>query len=163
MSTFILAAQKSPYLIIGLIGAVLVFLFHKLDVLVRTVPDRELFLWQVISGVLLTATIVYQWYLLLARICGFKTQSHYQAHRWVGAISTALFALHAVSFGYAWTNALAIIFCLSAITGFLNKEIIGYKSKWAYHLWYWMHVTLSVNLLPLIAVHIWVALAFEGS
>lgn len=162
MTNVFLMAQKRPYVLPGLLGALTVLVFIQFNVLTNAVPENMLFVWQLLSGVFLTGFVVYQLSLLLVRVIGAKSQSHYRAHRWVGVISVVLFAFHAVRFGYAWTNLLAIFFCLSALTGLLNREVIGYKSKWAYKTWYCLHVAISVNLLPLIAVHVWVALSFEG-
>jgi len=163
MSQSLLAVgRRNPYLMLGVLGALMVLAFVQLDVLARTVPVGVLFIWQVCTGMLVTALVFYQMLLLVFRVCGIKTQAHYKAHRWVGASSITVFAFHAVGFGYAWTNMLAVCFALSAITGLLNREVINYKHKWIYIFWYWCHVTISINLIPLIIIHIWVALSFEG-
>lgn len=161
MTELILAVQRRPYVLFGILAVALIVVFLDTGILVRTVPEDGLFVWQVVSGFLLTTLLLYQWLLLLVRVFGGNVQTHYKAHRWVGVACTALFAFHALSFGHGWTNILAIVFCLSAVTGLLNREVITYRKPWLYKLWYWSHVTLTVNLFPLIAVHIWVALAYK--
>lgn len=158
--TFI--ARKRPYLLFGCSGIVLILVFLQMGVMVKTMPDHVQFIWQVVTGLLLTMLVFYQCVLLIMRILGRNAAAHYKAHRWVGVFSTVAFALHALSFGYGWTMMLVVIFILSAVTGMLNREIVNYLNPWKYKLWYWSHVTLSINLLPLIAVHIWVALFYEG-
>ncbi len=150
------------YFVCGFFGVVLIACFSGMELWFNLLPGESHFLWQVITGFLLAALLVYQWVLLYVRVFGGNVRRFYQAHRWVGVICTILFALHAFSFGYGWTNTLAIVFCLSAVTGLLNREIFSYRSVWMYKLWYWSHITLSINLIPLVAVHIWVALAYEG-
>lgn len=162
MTDIALIARKRPYLLIGCSGIVLIALFLQMGVMVKTMPVNVQFIWQVVTGLLLTMLVIYQCVLLIVRIVGANAKSHYKAHRWLGVFSTFVFALHALSFGYGWTMALVIVFILSAITGMLNREIVRYLKPWKYKLWYWSHVTLSINLLPLVAVHIWVALAYEG-
>ena len=120
-------------------------------------------LWQIATGVVLTTLLVYQWSLLAARLAKHApaSRTHYHWHRYIGVVMTMLFILHAVRFGYYWTSALAIVFLLNGLAGLLNKEVIRYKSRGAYLVWYGLHVGLSAILMPLTALHIWVALAFE--
>lgn len=164
MTELILIVRNRPYFFWGIVGGLMIMLFLWLSILAKSVPAHILFTWQVVTGLILTLAIAYQWVLLFVRMAHIQKSMmfHYKAHRWVGVTSTAFFALHAISFGYAWTNALAIVFCASAVTGLLNKEIIRYRREWVFNLWYWAHMTLSISLLPLIAIHIWVALAYEG-
>ena len=162
MTELVMIARQRPYVMFGVVGLALIFVVLASGVVVNTVPARDRFVWQVVTGLLLTSLVLYQWVLLFLRLSGKHVPSQYRAHRWVGVACTALFAFHALSFGYGWTKILVIVFILSAVTGLLNREVIAYRKPWAYKLWYWSHVTLSVNLAPLIAVHIWVALAYEG-
>ena len=155
-------ARRCPYVIVGFLGIIFIVMLLKSDFVVCTVPAGRLFTWQVLSGLLLTVLLLYQWLLLFARVYGKNARSYYKAHRWVGVSCTGVFAFHALSFGYSWTNTLAIVFCLSTATGLLNREIMNYRKPWIYKLWYLFHVTLTMSLAPLISVHIWVALAYEG-
>ena len=74
-----------------------------------------------------------------------------------------LFALHAVRFGYGWTHILSVVFLLCAASGLMNREVVRYRSQATYNFWFWCHIALASALLPLIAVHIWVALAYQGA
>ena len=84
-------------------------------------------------------------------------------HWWcsLGAATAALFAAHAVRFGYGWTSALSLSFLALAASGLMNREIMRYRATWAYNLWLFLHVALSAALVPLALVHVWVALAYE--
>jgi len=68
--------------------------------------------------------------------------------------------VYAARSGYTWMSAVTIIFFLIAITGILNKEILRFKTRNGYLIWLALHIGLSVSILPLILVHIWVALAY---
>jgi hypothetical protein len=119
--------------------------------------------WQVVTGGALLGAVAWQWMLLIARMTGpaETVLRHYARHRLVGAATAALFAAHAVRFGYGWTSALSLTFLLLAASGLLNREIMRYRAKWTYNLWLFLHVALSAALLPLALVHVWVALAYE--
>jgi len=121
------------------------------------------FLWQIFTGLILAGLLIYQWALLAARLVGTpqSARRHYHWHRYVGVVMTALFILHAVRFGHYWTSALAIVFLLNGFVGLLNKEAVAYKTRGLYLIWYGLHVSLSAVLMPLTAVHIWVALVYE--
>ncbi|MDA1286771.1 MAG: hypothetical protein O3A08_10170 [Proteobacteria bacterium] len=163
MSALIKSAARS-YAVWGVsllcLGLALLTIRHR--ELVESWPINW-FLWQVLTGLILMGLLIYQWALLTARLVGTSQSSrkHYNWHRYVGVGMTALFILHAVRFGYYWTSALAIIFLLNGFVGLLNKEVVTYKSRGLYLIWYGLHVSLSAVLMPLTALHIWVALVFE--
>ena len=121
------------------------------------------FAWQVLTGSALFGAVAWQWQLFLARLSGpaASVQRHYSLHRLVGAATAALFAAHAVRFGYGWTSALSLSFLALAASGLMNREIMRYRATWAYNLWLFLHVALSAALVPLALVHVWVALAYE--
>ncbi len=165
MNAIILKAKKQPYLILG--GFTVVLALLALFELIQGVlsPATPEFLWQWITGSLLVIALTYQWYLFYLRQTQ-RTQHarfHYLAHRWVGVTATGVFALHAISAGHMWTSALAIVFVLTAITGILNREIIPYPQRWMYLVWFWVHMTLSTVMIPLVLIHIWVALLYQGT
>ena len=43
----------------------------------------------------------------------------------------------------------------------LNREVLGYRSNLLYLIWLALHIGLSAAMVPLITVHIWVALAYQ--
>ena len=165
MNTIILKAKKLPYLVFALIAIILALaaLLEQLQGFLK--PNIPKFLWQVVTGAGLITAVSYQWYLLYLRQIQQTKQMrfHYLSHRWVGVSATVLFATHAISAGHMWTTALAVVFILVAITGILNREIIPYPKQWMYLAWFWVHITLSFIMLPLIVVNIWVALLYQGS
>ncbi|KAB7613787.1 hypothetical protein F9L33_10480 [Amylibacter sp. SFDW26] len=165
MNAIVLKAKKQPYLIFAIFAIVvaLAALMQQLQGFLK--PNVPKFTWQVISGTALVIVISYQWFLLYLRQTQRTKQMrfHYLAHRWIGVMTVLLFAFHAISAGHMWTSALVIVFILTAITGVLNREIISYPKHWMYLTWFWVHISLSFIMLPLIAVHIWVALLYQGS
>lgn len=165
MNAIILKAKEQPYLVFAIVAITLAVaaLLEQLQGLLK--PGNPKFMWQVTTGIGLVTAVSYQWYLLYLRQTQQTKQMrfHYLSHRWVGVSATVLFAFHATSAGHMWTSALAVVFILVAITGILNREIIPYPKQWMYLAWFWVHITLSFIMLPLIAVHIWVALLYQGS
>lgn len=161
MTEVLLRLKRRPYVILGLIALALVVTVLTAGTAFR--PRSFGFGWQVATGLLLLAGMGYQWMLLIARSGGAAAQvrRHYAAHRWVGVGLTLLFAVHAVRYGHAWTSALVLTFIAIAATGLLNREVIPYRSRWLYRSWLWLHIALSAALLPLVALHVWVALTYQ--
>ena len=165
MIALLMALDRQPYLRIALICLAVLILALALGLQSQWVPQDWKFMWQVVTGTMLTGAISYQWFLLLSRIRGDAaalTRARYTNHRWVGSISFLLFALHAISIGHMLTNVLALLFLACAITGILNREIMRYRKEWTYRLWYSLHLAFSTLMVPLILAHIWIALAYEG-
>lgn len=165
MTAFIRKAVSVPYLwpgIVALCVAVLILIIEPRDLLLWWQPG---FGWQVTTGALLFLALCFQWILLLVRIFG-QTEAirrHMGLHRWVGIASVVLFAAHAARAGYGWTSALSTIFLLSALSGLLNKEVVTYRARWHYLCWLAIHLVFAAILVPLVLVHIWVALAYQGA
>lgn len=164
MTALIATARRQPYLVVGLV--VLIVLLAALIEGVRkvVVPAEPGFWWQVGSGTTLTAALAYQWLLLYLRMT--RQTRHlrrmYQTHRWVGVACAISFIAHAAPSGSIWMNMLSGLFFLTALTGLMNREIVRYTKDWHYKLWFWSHVSISAAMVPMIALHIWVALAYEG-
>ena len=74
---------------------------------------------------------------------------------------TYLFALHAVRMGHTWMTLLSVVFFLIALTGVLNREVLRYRQNWIYLVWLSAHIGLSAMMVPLVALHVWVALAYQ--
>jgi hypothetical protein len=121
------------------------------------------FAWQVATGLGLSATIGWQWLLLVARLTALADAvlRHHRLHRHVGAASLALFAIHALGFGYAWTSALSLVFLALGLSGLLNREVLRYRNRALHAVWLFVHVALATALVPLALVHAWVALIYE--
>ncbi|MCJ7873832.1 hypothetical protein Q4577_13870 [Marinovum sp. 2_MG-2023] len=154
--------RQRPYAMLGLFGLALITTVFTAGVALRPAFDLTLS-WQIVTGALLVTGMAYQWMLLVARQTGkaAEVRRHYAAHRWVGVGMTLLFAVHAVRFGHAWTSVLAMCFIAVAATGLLNREVIPYRSKLLYNVWLWLHIALSSALIPLTALHIWIALTYQ--
>lgn len=164
MTALIATARRQPYLIVGLVALILVLAAIFEGVRQAIVPARPGFWWQVGTGSLLTATLTYQWTLLYLRVTqqSRRLRRIYATHRWVGVACALSFILHAAPSGSVWMNVLSTLFFLTALTGLMNREIVRYKQDWHYKLWFLSHVSISAAMVPMIAVHIWIALAYEG-
>jgi len=124
-------------------------------------PTEYSFVWLCLTGLFLLLTLAFQWYLFRKRWIGKLTRFDLDLHRWIGIVATLLFALHAARFGHSWMTALTIVFILTVLTGIFNKEIMRFSQRWMYLVWLALHISLSFILVPLIAVHIWIALAYQ--
>lgn len=118
---------------------------------------------RVTTGTCLLICLCFQWVLLVGRVTrkNVNTRKVLITHRWVGVATTYLFALHAVRFGYVWMTSLSAVLFLVALTGVLNRDVLRFRKNWIYLLWLACHIGLSAALMPLVAVHIWVALAYQ--
>ncbi|MEQ8340200.1 MAG: hypothetical protein RID15_16460 [Marinovum algicola] len=163
MTEVLLRIRRRPYVMLGLLALAFAVAALTAGTAFRPWPLGGTLTWQVVTGTLLLTGMGYQWMLLRARTGGTAAdvRRHYAAHRWVGVGLVLVFALHAVRFGHAWTSALALCFVAIAATGLLNREVIPYRSRWLYRAWLWLHIALSSALIPLVALHIWVALTYQ--
>ncbi|MEP2781570.1 MAG: hypothetical protein ABJO67_03955 [Pseudoruegeria sp.] len=158
------AAQQS-YFWLWLLGLLLVVIIVVAQTHLWFLTQPFEFAWQVILGSLLLITILFQYVLLFVRHNKMTQQIKPQLayHRWAGCIATLLFALHAARMGHAWTMILSIIFILTAITGMFHKEVMRYQTRGAYLIWLAVHLILAAALVPLIGLHVWVALSYQGA
>lgn len=154
--------RRSPYAPLILLSLVLTGLTF-LELAPNWIALRGTFNWQVVSGSLLVTLLCFQWVLFFKR--GFSlpnlVSGDYTLHRWVGVAVTYLFALHAVRLGHFWMTGLSWVFFGLALTGVLTRQVLRYRQKWIYNLWIIAHVGLASMMIPLVAVHIWIALAYE--
>lgn len=165
MTELILRARQQPYFPLwaaGLACAVGLVIFGLRQ---WATQDTLGFAWNAVLGLLLLVAILFQYALLFVRHMRLNKhiRRQYTLHRWVGCATLFLYALHAVRFGHAWTLVLSATFLLLAVSGIFHKEVVRYKSKRTYFAWLGLHIVLSIALLPLIAVHVWVALMYEGA
>lgn len=163
MTALLAKARRQPYIVVGLVALILILAALFEAVRQAIVPVHPGFVWQVSSGGLLLIALSYQWVLLYVRWTR-QTQSMrwaYQTHRWAGVACALFFVGHALPSGSIWMNTLSAIFFLTAMTGLMNREIVRYTKDWHYKLWFWTHIALSAAMVPLIAVHVWVALLYE--
>lgn len=154
------AIVQTPYAFFGFVGLCMVSAALLMGWQGRLVPEDVSFVWQVVTGVGLIAAMTFQWVLFYNRWTGQVRVNDVIQHRWVGVTTVILFGLHAARVGHTWMLALTILFLLIGVTGILNKQIVRYQTRGAYLTWLALHIGLSVAIIPLIAVHIWVALAY---
>ena len=69
--------------------------------------------------------------------------------------------LHAGAIGYAMVSAMALGFLVVALTGLWNPEVVILRKPWLRKAWEIGHIGVSGVLMPLIALHVWAALAFK--
>ena len=119
--------------------------------------------WQIATGSVLLGLYIFQWRVLLDRWAGRggRSEAHVRIHRWVGAAMLLLFAIHALKPGYGLSLVLAIVFLANGLVGSLSRHEIPLRGPKQVLVWTFVHVALSASLLPLIALHVWVALSFE--
>ncbi len=163
MRNVIATLQRSPYVLLILLAVSLGAGMLLLDLKVGFSLGLNGFAQQVATGVLLLILLSYQWLLFLKRVSrdSRNARKTLVRHRWVGVVITVLFAIHAVRFGYVWMSTLSAVVFLVALTGVLNREVMRYRSNSVYLIWLMCHIGLSAALVPLVAVHIWVALAYQ--
>lgn len=163
MRVLITTWQRAPYVLIILIALGLGMAVLSFDV--KSVLPEPLtgFVQQVVTGSLLLSLLGYQWVLFYKRVTkdNRNVRQAVVRHRWVGTAATLLFALHAVRFGHVWMSTLSAVVFLVALTGVLNREVLRYRSNAIYLVWLVVHIGLSAALVPLVVVHIWVALAYQ--
>ena len=126
-------------------------------------PKSASFAWSVASGLILLGCILYQWMLFFARLQGRAAEArrHWSLHRYVGTAAILLFVLHAGALGYAMLSVLAVGFLIVAVTGLWNTEVAILRKAWLRRAWEIGHIGVSGLLMPLIALHVWAALAFK--
>lgn len=120
---------------------------------------------QICTGLLLFGLLADQMRVLLARLRLFgqsgASSVRMERHRWIGAASLLIFALHATSFSYGWTMALNICFIILAATGLMSRHHFKYRSRVVYLTQYGLHVTLGALCLALGVWHGVMAVIFE--
>ena len=119
--------------------------------------------WQILTGSVLLGLYIFQWRVFLDRWMGRggRSEAHVVTHRWVGAAMLLLFAVHALKLGYGLSLVLAVVFLANGLVGLMSRREIPLRGPNQVLVWTFVHVALSASLLPLIALHVWVALSFE--
>ena len=161
MSIVVDRLRRNPYVSWGLLAIVLAVFAILTNVQSLLMPEPRTFVWLCVTGVVMLSVLGFQWYLLRKRWLKTMTRLDLSLHRWIGVVATFIFALHVARIGHSWMLILTIVFVLTALTGLLNKEVVRYPERWMYLTWLALHVSLSTIMIPMIAVHIWVALAYQ--
>lgn len=155
---------RKHYVLVGAGAFAMLLVFYATGFKIRaTLPPLASFWWSVVTGLVLLGCILYQWMLFFARLTRRYADGrrHWRTHRYVGAAAIVLFVIHAGAFGYALVTVVALLFVIVAATGLFNAEVLILRKPWLRACWEIGHVGLSGLLMPLIALHIWAALAFK--
>lgn len=163
MRVLIATLQRSPYVAPVLLGLAFGAVVLVFDVKAKSLSRLTGFAQQVLTGSLMVALLAYQWVLFFKRVTrdARNARQTLNRHRWVGVAVTFLFAVHAVRFGHVWMTTLSLCMFGVALTAVMNREVLRYRSNAIYLAWLVCHIGLSAALAPLVAVHIWVALAYQ--
>ncbi len=155
--------HRVPYAFLILLALSLGFLVVSREWQTAYFDPLHRFSLRVVTGSLLLCCLCSQWILFAARVTRRSKNARQTliSHKWVGVAITYLFALHAVRFGHVWMTSLSGVLFLVALTGVLNRDVLRFQQNWLYLLWLVCHIGLSAALMPLVAVHIWVALAYQ--
>lgn len=161
--------KKTAYLPVGL-AAVLATMAALLISgggrrLVEWVSSRDLvFSYSTVTGLLLVASLLWQWRLYFARRCGCgrKLQKEYKRHRWSGIVPLGLLVLHIGGLGASFLSVISYVLVVSSLSGLLNNEIVRQRTNGLKKAWIIIHVGSSAIMLPLALLHMWAAFAFKG-
>ncbi|KPA22687.1 hypothetical protein shim_09740 [Shimia sp. SK013] len=163
MRVLMATARRAPYAALILMALSLAMLVIMQEWQTGALVVLSGFEFQVLTGSLMVTGLCYQWVLFFKKLLrdNRNARAILVSHRWVGVGMTYLFALHAVRMGHTWMTVLSAVFFLIAVTGVLNREVLRYRQNWIYLTWLACHIGLSAMLVPLLGVHIWVALAYQ--
>lgn len=163
MRLLISTARRAPYAVLIMMALSLAVLVIVQDFQSGVLHALRAFEFQVATGAMMVTGLCYQWVLFFKRVLRDNRNARAVTinHRWVGVAMTYLFALHAVRLGHTWMTVLSAVFFLLAVTGVLNREVLRYRQNWIYLIWLATHIGLSAMMVPLVALHIWVALAYQ--
>lgn len=116
-----------------------------------------------ISGFTLVGFLVYQWRCSLLRNRGLiqKAARLLNHHKLLGAFAPLFFYAHTQHMGFAYLQALSVIYFAIFITGLCNVEITHIHKRWFYKIWIIVHVGLATSLVFLLGYHIFISYAYQ--
>ena len=154
--------QKN-HVMAGFAGLVFIAFAHAISLNELLTQVISPFAWQVASGMTLFALMIFQWglfyYKIVKNMGAVKT--HNKLHRYAGIGSVAIFAVHTISAGYAWSFLLFAAFVGVVVTGLLNRGLVRFNKNSVHNFWLWVHIALAGVLMPLSLLHVYIALAFK--
>ncbi|MBW3630017.1 MAG: hypothetical protein KY464_12060 [Gemmatimonadetes bacterium] len=117
------------------------------------------------SGAALLAFIALQWTLPVLRVSDRLRAAArvYPWHRWLGAMSPALFYAHASSLGYGYLVALGSVYLANVLVGLGDKTLIGdptLRERYG-RAWLVPHVCLAFLTVGLAIFHVIVVLGYR--
>lgn len=120
-------------------------------------------LYKQLTGFVLAAFVLHQWYFPLLRIEGEGVRAARVAwlHKTAGALAPLLFVVHAQRLGYAYQLALSGLFFAVFLTGLVNPQTAGLRQPWFRPAWTVAHVAASTVLPIVVGYHVLVTYLYE--
>lgn len=82
-------------------------------------------------------------------------------HRWMALAATALFLVHATASGYLWTRGLWLLFIVAALSSFLARSQVRYRTRNGFLWQYGLHSLAGMAALSAGLWHAVIAIAFR--
>ena len=116
-----------------------------------------------LSGFALLSFLVHQWRCSLLRNQGLmlKAAKLLNQHKLLGALAPVFFYAHAQHIGYAYLQALSLVYFTIFLTGLCNVEITGIRKQGFRKIWITVHVGLATGLVFLLGYHIFISYAYQ--
>ena len=116
-----------------------------------------------LSGFVLVCYLVHQWRCSLLRNQGLmqKAAKLLNQHKLMGALAPLFFYAHAQHIGYAYLQALSLVYFAIFFTGLCNVEITRIRNDWFRKIWITVHVGLATSLVFLLGYHIFISYAYQ--
>jgi hypothetical protein len=116
-----------------------------------------------LPGFTIVGYLVHQWHCSLLRNQGLmqKAAKLLNQHKLLGALAPAFFYAHAQHIGYAYLQALSLVYFAIFLTGLCNVEITGIRKPWFRKIWITVHVGLATGLLFLLGYHVFISYAYQ--
>lgn len=116
-----------------------------------------------LSGFMLVGYLAHQWRCSLLRNKGLtqKAAKLLNQHKLLGALAPMFFYAHAQHIGYAYLQALSLVYFAIFITGLCNVEITHIHKHWFHNIWITVHVGLATGLVFLLCYHIFISYAYQ--
>ncbi|MDD5321939.1 MAG: hypothetical protein PHD43_15285 [Methylococcales bacterium] len=116
-----------------------------------------------LSGFGLVGYLGHQWRCSLLRNQGLmqKAAKLLNQHKLLGALAPVFFYAHAQHIGYAYLQALSLVYFAVFLTGLCNVEITRIRKHWFRNVWITVHVGLATSLVFLLGYHIYISYAYQ--
>ena len=116
-----------------------------------------------LSGLALVGFLVHQWHCSLLRNQGLmqKAAKLLDQHKLLGALAPMFFYAHSQHIGFAYLQALSLVYFAIFLTGLCNFEITHIRKHWFRKIWITAHVGLATGLLFLLGYHIFISYAYQ--
>ena len=125
-------------------------------------PDRA-FAYAALTGAGLVLSLGWQWRLYLARRTGDgrRIRTEFARHRWSGIAPALLLLLHVGGPSASLLSIVAGLLLVSSAAGLVHQKMVALGGRRLRTLWLAVHVGSAALMIPLVALHLWAALAFR--